>query len=142
MFINFWKCVASIVITCKSVNKRSRTSIRLITLIMTFSLNLGTSNQNFETTKYSLKRSFQKEWECPKKFFFQNFSESHCVLTAYLILHLNDEKCQTLTLLQLNVGHLHNEYNNIESKSKVFSLNSWYEHVASLCSSKLCINQG
>ena len=142
MFINFWKCVTSIVITCKSVNKRSRTSIRLITLIMTFSLNLGTSNQNFETTKYSLKRSFQKEWECPKKFFFQNFSESHCVLTAYLILHLNDEKCQTLTLLQLNVGHLHNEYNNIESKSKVFSLNSWYEHVASLCSSKLCINQG
>ena len=59
-----------------------------------------------------------------KKVFFQNFSESHCVLTAYLILHLNDEKCQTLTLLQLNVGHLHNEYNNIESKSKVFSLNS------------------
>ena len=43
------------------VNKRSRTFITVITQIRTFSLNLGTSNKNFETTKYSLERSFQKK---------------------------------------------------------------------------------
>ena len=37
--------------------------------IRTTSLNLGTSNKNFETTKYSLERSFQKELEDQKKFF-------------------------------------------------------------------------
>ena len=35
--------------------------ITVITQIRTFSLSLGTSNKNFETTKYSLERSFQKE---------------------------------------------------------------------------------
>ena len=43
------------------VSKRSRTFITVITQIRTFSLNLGTSNKNFETTKYSLERSFQKK---------------------------------------------------------------------------------
>ena len=37
--------------------------------IRTTSLNLGTSNKNFETTKYSLERSFQKELEDQKNFF-------------------------------------------------------------------------
>ena len=45
---NFWNYVANIVITCKSVSKRSRTLITLITQIRTFLLNLGTSNKNFE----------------------------------------------------------------------------------------------
>ena len=33
----------------------------------TLSLNLDTSNRNFEISKYSLERSFQKEYEYPKK---------------------------------------------------------------------------
>ena len=45
----------------KGVSKRSRTFIAAITQIRTFSLNLGTSNKNFETTKYSMERSFQTE---------------------------------------------------------------------------------
>ena len=40
---------------------------KVITQIRAFSLNLSTSNQNFKTTKYSLKRSFKKEKENPKK---------------------------------------------------------------------------
>ena len=43
------------------VSKRPRTFIIVITQIITFSLNLGTSNKNFKTTKYSLERSFQNE---------------------------------------------------------------------------------
>ena len=43
------------------MSKRSRTFITVITQIRTFSLNLGTSNKNLETTKDSLERSFQKE---------------------------------------------------------------------------------
>ena len=38
----------------------------VITQNRTFSLNLGTSNKNFETTKYSLERSFQKEKKSKK----------------------------------------------------------------------------
>ena len=49
------------VFTCKSVSKRSCSFITVITQISIISLNLGTSNKNFETTKYSLERSFQKE---------------------------------------------------------------------------------
>ena len=45
--------------------------------IRTFSLNLVTSNKNFETTKYPLERSFQKEYKNIKKNFFQNFKEKH-----------------------------------------------------------------
>ena len=52
---------ASIGITCKSVSKRSPTFITMMTQIRTFFLNLGTSNKNFETTKYSLEKSFQKK---------------------------------------------------------------------------------
>ena len=33
----------------------------VITQIRSLSLNLGTSDKNFETTKYSLERSFRKE---------------------------------------------------------------------------------
>ena len=43
--------------------KRSRTFLTVITQIRTFSLNLGTSIKNFQTTKYSLERSLQKESE-------------------------------------------------------------------------------
>ena len=41
------------------MSKGSRTFIKVIMQIKTFSLNLGTSNKNFEPTKYSLERSFQ-----------------------------------------------------------------------------------
>ena len=71
---------ASIVITCESVSKRSRTFLTVITQIRSFS-NWGTSIDNFQTTKYSLERSFQKKWEYHKNIFFRNFSEKHCVLT-------------------------------------------------------------
>ena len=40
---------------------RSRAFITVITQIRTFSLKLGTPNKNFETTKYSLKRSLHKK---------------------------------------------------------------------------------
>ena len=50
-----------IAITRESVSKRSCTFIAVITQIRTFSLNLGTSNKSFETTKYFLKRSVQKK---------------------------------------------------------------------------------
>ena len=43
------------------VSKRSRTFITVITQTRTFSLNLDTSNKNFETNKYSQERSFQKK---------------------------------------------------------------------------------
>ena len=45
----------------------------MITQIITFSLNLGTSSKNFQTTKYSLERSFLKKLEYQKKFFFSKF---------------------------------------------------------------------
>ena len=61
MFIHFWNYAASIAITYKSVSKRSCTFITVIKQIRTFSLNLGTSNKNFETSKYSLETYFQKE---------------------------------------------------------------------------------
>ena len=63
MFIHIWNYAASIGITCKSVSKRWRTFITVNTQIMTFSLNLGLSNKNFQTNKYSLEISFQKELE-------------------------------------------------------------------------------
>ena len=69
MFIHFWNYAASIVYTCESVSKRSRTYLTVITQIITISLNLSTSNKNFETTKYSLERSFQKKLEDQKNFF-------------------------------------------------------------------------
>ena len=34
---------------------------KVITQIKIFSLDLGTSNKKFETSRYSLERSFQKE---------------------------------------------------------------------------------
>ena len=60
MFIYFWNYAASIVITCKSVSKRSSSFVIVITQIRTFSLNLGTFNKNYETSKYFLGRSFEK----------------------------------------------------------------------------------
>ena len=62
--IHFWNYAASIVFTCKSVIKRLCAFITVITQIKIFSLNSGTSNKNFETTKY-----------------FKIFSEKHFVLT-------------------------------------------------------------
>ena len=47
--------------TCRCVSKRSCTFITVITQIRTFSVNLGTFNKNFETTEYSLERSYQKK---------------------------------------------------------------------------------
>ena len=61
--IHSWSYAASIAFTCKSVIKWSCTFITVITQIKIFSLNLGTSNKNFETTKY-----------------FKFFSEKHFVL--------------------------------------------------------------
>ena len=57
---------ASIGITCKSVRKRSPTFITVMMQIRTFFLNLGTSSKNFETTKYSLEKSFQKKMRISK----------------------------------------------------------------------------
>ena len=63
------------------VSKRSRTFITMFTQIITFSLNLGTSNKNFETIKCSLERSFQKKKEYQKKYdlpiyqFSRNFNK-------------------------------------------------------------------
>ena len=47
--------------------KDDATFITVNTQIMTFSLNLGLSNKNFQTNKYSLERSFQKELEYQQK---------------------------------------------------------------------------
>ena len=56
-----FETAASIVITYKSLSKRSRAFERVITQIRTFSLNLSTFNKKLETIKYFLERSFQKE---------------------------------------------------------------------------------
>ena len=66
--------VLLLLITYKSASKRSR--ILVITQIRTFSLNLSTSNKNFQTTKYSLERSPQKELEDQKKIFFEIFQKN------------------------------------------------------------------
>ena len=50
--------------------------LTVITQIGTFSFNLESSIKNFETTKYSLERSFQKEWEYHKKKFFRIFRKN------------------------------------------------------------------
>ena len=67
-----------LLLACKSVSKRSCTFITVIKQVRTFSLNLITSIKNFQTTKYSLERSLQKEWGYN---FFFNFSEKNCILT-------------------------------------------------------------
>ena len=71
MFIYFQNYAASIVSTCESVTKNLCTFITVITQTRTFSLNLGNSDNNFETNKYSLERSFQKNIK--KKFFSKFF---------------------------------------------------------------------
>ena len=48
----------------------------VFTQIITFSLNLGTSNKNFKTTKYSLERFFQKEYEYQKNNFSKFFRKT------------------------------------------------------------------
>ena len=53
--------------TCKSVGKRSGNFITVITQIRTFSLNLATSKNIFETTEYCQERSFQKKQEYQQK---------------------------------------------------------------------------
>ena len=60
MFIYFWNYAASIAITYKSVSKRSRTFIKVITQIRAFSSNLGISNKNFETTNFLYKNLFKR----------------------------------------------------------------------------------
>ena len=76
VFIHFWNYAASIVFTCTSAIKRGRyhietssficganqwTGFYMITASVMKGLSLSTSNKNFETTNYSLERSFQKE---------------------------------------------------------------------------------
>ena len=80
MFIHFWNYVASTVFAWKSVSKRPCTFITVIMQIRTFSLNLNTSNKNFETKNIPWKYVFKSNKNI-KKFCFQNFSEKHCVLT-------------------------------------------------------------
>ena len=72
MFIHFQNNAASIVINCKRVGEISRTLKTAIMQFRIFSLNLGTSNQNFETNKFSLVRFFQKE-EYHSNFFSEIF---------------------------------------------------------------------
>ena len=61
----------------------------MITQIVTlFSLNSGTSNENFEAPKYFLERSFQKE-EYQKKKKTRNFSKKHCVPTLNTVAKSN-----------------------------------------------------
>ena len=64
-----FQTAASIIITYKSLSKKSRTFATVITQIRTFSLNLGTFNKKFETVKYFLERSFQKDTNIKNSFF-------------------------------------------------------------------------
>ena len=80
MFFHFWNYAASVLITYKRVGKRSRTFIIVITQSHTFSLNLGTSNKNFEATKYFPGKFFQKEQEYQIKK-NRKFPEKYCVLS-------------------------------------------------------------
>ena len=63
------------------MSKGSHTFITLIKLIMTFSLNLGTSNKSFETTKYSLENLFKRNKNIKKKKKNRNFLEKHYLVT-------------------------------------------------------------
>ena len=56
-----------------------------MTEIRTFSLNLGTSSKNFETTKRN---------ENIKKEIFRNFPEKHCVLTLKICNLKIEYKCR------------------------------------------------
>ena len=64
-----FQTAASIIITYKSLSKKSRTFATVTTQIRTFSLNLGTFNKKFETVKYFLERSFQKDTNIKNSFF-------------------------------------------------------------------------
>ena len=57
---NLSSFMPQVLLSFVSLSKRSRTFMTVLRN-RTFSLNLGTSNKNFETTKYPLRRSFQKE---------------------------------------------------------------------------------
>ena len=65
------------------MGKRSRTFIIVITQSHTFSLNLGTSNKNFEATKYFPGKFFQKEQEYQIKK-IENFQKN---TAFYHLLH-------------------------------------------------------
>ena len=65
-----FEIVPQVFLLLVKVSKRSRTFITMFTQIITFSLNLGTSNKNFETIKCSLERFFQKKKEYQKKYDF------------------------------------------------------------------------
>ena len=93
---------ASIVIIFKSVSKRSCDFSTVITEIGTFALNLGTSINNFQTTKYPLERSFWKKWDHKKKNFSKFFRKALCVLTFYKIYNIR--KTST-SLLKYNTQH-------------------------------------
>ena len=58
------------------MSKRSHTFLPVITQIRTFSLNLDSSIKDFQTIKYSLERSIQKEWEYFKKKFANFFRKT------------------------------------------------------------------
>ena len=52
-----FETMPQVLLSLVSLSKRSRTFMTVLRN-RTFSLNLGTSNKNFETTKYPLARSF------------------------------------------------------------------------------------
>ena len=91
--------------------------------------------KNFETTKYSLERSFQKEWEYYKKNFFRNFSEKHCVLTLIIMkntsvtLDKNNSSCfgrKWVYHLQLSSVSLHSwQYKKVHLESANKSACNW-----------------
>ena len=68
------------------LSKRTRTFITAITQIRGFSLNLSTSNNNFE--KIFAGKIFSKEKRILKKQ-NRNFSEKHCVVTLINKNHWN-----------------------------------------------------
>ena len=73
MFIHIENYVASIVITSKSVSKRSRTFTTVITQIITFSLNLGIPIRISKQANIPWKNLFERLKNIKKNFFFSKF---------------------------------------------------------------------
>ena len=67
------KCKQVLFLLSKVQLKDHTNFLTPITRIMTFSLNLDTSIKNFQTTKYSLERSFQENENIMKKISFTIF---------------------------------------------------------------------
>ena len=64
------------------MSKRSHTFTTVVTQIITFSLNLGTSNKEFQNNQIFAGKIFSEGIRISKKkIVFRNLSEKHCVLT-------------------------------------------------------------